>query len=53
MLTKSIGDTTQVTWGFQGHMNYPMNLTFLFINFEKQIGGDLQAGLNKLKEILE
>ncbi|KAF7774310.1 hypothetical protein PCIT_a0736 [Pseudoalteromonas citrea] len=53
MLTKPIGDTTQVIWGFQGHMNYPMNLTFLFIDFEKQIGGDLQAGLNKLKELLE
>ncbi|WP_348771897.1 SRPBCC family protein [Pseudoalteromonas sp. MMG013] len=53
MLTKRIGETTEVKWGFQGHMNYPMNLTFLFIDFEKQIGDDLQAGLDQLKRILE
>ncbi|MGS2764670.1 DinB family protein [Sinomicrobium sp. M5D2P9] len=44
---------TKVTWGFEGHMNYPMNLTMVFMDFEKMIGDDLATGLNNLKEILE
>ncbi|MGS2741012.1 DinB family protein [Sinomicrobium sp. M5D2P17] len=44
---------TKVTWGFEGHMNYPMNLMMVFVDFEKVIGDDLQTGLNNLKEILE
>jgi hypothetical protein len=45
--------TTKVKWGFDGHMQYPLNLMFLFIDFEKAIGEDFQIGLNKLKGILE
>lgn len=46
-------DQTKVTWGFEGHMNYPMNLMMVFVDFEKVIGDDLQTGLDNLKEILE
>ena len=54
MLTKAINDSvTTVSWGFSGHMSYPMNLMFLFMNFEKMIGDDLQTGLNNLKAVLE
>lgn len=54
MTTESISDNqTNVKWGFNGHMNYPMNLTMLFMDFEKMIGDDLQAGLSKLKTELE
>lgn len=44
---------TKVKWGFIGHMNYPMNIMMLFMDFEKMIGDDLQIGLNNLKNVLE
>lgn len=44
---------TKVVWGFSGHMDYPMNLMMLFIDFETMIGDDLENGLKNLKEILE
>ncbi len=44
---------TLVKWGFSGHIDYPFNLMFLFMDMEEMIGSDLQAGLDKLKEILE
>lgn len=47
------GDQTEVTWGFNGHINYPMNLVLLFMDFEKMIGDDLQTGLERLKTLLE
>ena len=54
MITESLGtDRTQVKWGFSGHIDYPMNLTFLFIDFETMIGNDLQQGLDNLKTILD
>jgi len=54
MITESSsGDQTIVRWGFTGHMNYPMNLTLLFINMDKAVGNDFQQGLNNLKVILE
>lgn len=53
--TEAILDTTQtkVNWGFSGHLNYPMNLMFLFVDFETMIRNDLQQGLNTLKSVLE
>ncbi len=51
--TKVSKGETKVTWGFKGKIDYPMNLMFLFVDFEQQIGNDLQQGLNNLKEILE
>lgn len=54
MTTQAITDNqTKVTWGFSGHMAYPMNLMFLFMDFEKMIGDDLQTGLQNLKAELE
>ena len=46
-------DKTKVTWTFNGHLNYPMNLMMLFTDFEGMIGGDLATGLGNLKGILE
>ena len=42
-----------VTWKFHGIMKYPLNIMMLFINFEKEIGDDLQGGLTKLKQIIK
>ena len=46
-------DGTLVTWGFTGHLDYPMNLMLLIFDFEQVIGADVQHGLENLKEILE
>lgn len=54
MSTETVSDNqTKVKWGFSGHMDYPMNLMLLFMDFEKMIGDDLQTGLAKLKTELE
>lgn len=54
MTTSAVSDTeTRVIWGFNGHMQYPMNLLLLFMDMKKMIGGDLQTGLVNLKAVLE
>lgn len=54
MVTESVsGDQTIVKWGFRGHMDYPMNIMFLFMDMEEMIGADLEMGLTKLKTLLE
>lgn len=54
MTTESLGpEQTRVTWGFNGHMDYPMNLMLLFMDFEEMIGNDLETGLKNLKMELE
>jgi len=54
MTTESITDVkTKVKWGFNGKMDYPMNLMLLFMDFEGMIGDDLSTGLNNLKQKLE
>lgn len=44
---------TKVTWGFKGKFPYPMNLMCLFFSMDKEVGKDLAAGLNNLKDVLE
>ncbi|SHN27409.1 Polyketide cyclase / dehydrase and lipid transport [Cyclobacterium lianum] len=44
---------TKVIWGFEGHMDYPMNAMLLFIDMESLLGNDFESGLQQLKEILE
>ncbi len=54
IITKSMGENeTQVVWGFKGHMDYPMNLFLVFMDFEQMIGDDLSTGLQNLKSELE
>ncbi|MEZ4909415.1 MAG: SRPBCC family protein [Saprospiraceae bacterium] len=54
LTTEAVGDKqTKVIWGFDGHMNFPMNLMLLFMDFDKMLGGDLQEGLDKLKVVME
>ncbi len=53
-IVQAINDsTTNVKWGFTGSMDYPMNLLLLTMDMEKMVGGDLQAGLDNLKQLLE
>ncbi len=54
MTTEAINDSsTKVSWGFEGSMNYPMNVMKLFMNMEKAIGNDFSTGLSNLKSLLE
>lgn len=54
MSTEAAGaKQTLVQWGFDGHLDYPMNLMFLFLDFETMIGNDLNQGLEQLKQQLE
>ncbi|OBT06863.1 polyketide cyclase [Shewanella sp. UCD-FRSSP16_17] len=54
MTTEALSDNqTRLNWGFKGHLDYPMNLMFLFMDFETIIGNDLQQGLDSLKLILD
>lgn len=54
MVTESVAtDQTKVKWGFEGKMEYPMNLMLLFMDFEGMIGDDFQTGLETLKRKLE
>ena len=54
MTTEALSDnSTKVSWGFEGQMNYPMNIMKLFMNMEKSIGNDFGTGLSNLKSLLE
>jgi Polyketide cyclase / dehydrase and lipid transport len=54
MTTEAISEnSTKVSWGFEGSMNYPMNVMKLFMNMEKSIGDDFSTGLNNLKALME
>jgi uncharacterized damage-inducible protein DinB len=46
-------DTSKVEWGFEGHLDYPINVMLLVVNMEDLLGEDLEQGLDNLKEILE
>lgn len=46
-------DTTSVTWAMHGPANYISKLMGVFINMDKMIGTDFEAGLANLKAISE
>jgi len=46
-------DQTEVGWGFDGKMAYPMNLMIPMMGMEEMLGDDFQTGLENLKQILE
>ena len=54
MTTEAVNEnSTKVSWGFEGSMNYPMNAMKLFMNMEKAIGNDFAIGLSNLKTVME
>ncbi|MBK7099818.1 MAG: SRPBCC family protein [Sphingobacteriales bacterium] len=54
MMTEDAGNNqTKVRWGFKGAFPYPMNLMGLFMDMDKEVGGDLETGLQNLKTLLE
>jgi hypothetical protein len=54
METQKLNETsTNVKWGFQSSMKFPLNIMLLFMNMDKMIGTDFETGLQNLKNILE
>ncbi len=54
MITENVdSNSTKVSWGFTGAFHYPMNILNLVMDMDKQVGGDLEVGLNNLKSVLE
>ena len=53
-ITEAVANNqTKVIWGFSGHMDYPMNIMMLFMDFETMIGNDFEKSLVKLKALME
>lgn len=44
---------TRATWGMTGKIPYPINITIIFTDLEKDLGKDWNIGLSKLKNISE
>ncbi len=44
---------TKITWGFSSTTPYPMNVMNLFMDIAGMVGKDYEAGLNKLKAMIE
>ncbi|MDX5339570.1 MAG: SRPBCC family protein [Cyclobacteriaceae bacterium] len=54
MTFNSMGpNQTEVAWGFEGKMAYPMNLMIPMMGMEEMIADDFRVGLENLKKILE
>ena len=47
------GDATEVTWDMQGPANYLSKLIGVFVNMDRMIGQDFEAGLANLKSVAE
>jgi uncharacterized protein YndB with AHSA1/START domain len=52
--TEEVSPTqTKVKWGYNGKMNYPMNIMMAFMDIEEMLGDDFSTGLSNLKAIME
>jgi hypothetical protein len=47
------GGATEVTWDMQGPANYLSKLIGVFINMDRMVGKDFEAGLANLKAAAE
>ena len=47
------GETTTVTWMMRGDSPYFAKIIHVFFNMDKMVGGDMEAGLAKLKSAVE
>jgi hypothetical protein len=48
-----IGNSTEVTWGMSGPLNYVSKVMTIFVSMDKLVGKDFAAGLNQLKAVAE
>lgn len=47
------GDLTSVTWAIEGRTPYLAKIIHLFVNMDRMVGGDFEAGLANLKAVAE
>jgi uncharacterized protein YndB with AHSA1/START domain len=47
------GDGTNFTWAIHGPLSYPGKVMCLFVNMDKMMGKDFEAGIANLKTIVE
>ena len=47
------GELTRVTWAMQGHVPYLAKIIHLFIDMDRMVGSEFDAGLASLKAIAE
>ena len=47
------GDTTHVTWAMNGQVPYVAKIVHVFLNVDKMVGQDFEAGLANLKAVAE
>jgi len=47
------GDTTHVTWAMNGHTPYLAKVMHVFLDVDRMVGQDFEAGLAKLKALAE
>ena len=47
------GDSTQITWAMEGPVSFGMKIFHVFMNMDKMIGKEFEAGLANLKAIAE
>jgi hypothetical protein len=50
---ESRGDATQVTWSMTGQSPYIAKVICLFMNMDRMVGKDFEAGLANLKAVAE
>jgi len=49
----SAGEATNLTWSMQGPMPYPAKVMHTLFNMDRMVGKQFEAGLTKLKTIVE
>mgnify|MGYP001098396736 CR=1 FL=1 len=47
------GDSTQITWAVYGPVSFMAKIMHVFVNMDKLLGNDFEAGLANLKMIVE
>ena len=47
------GDSTRVTWAMNGHVPFLAKIVHVFVNVDRMVGQDFEAGLAKLKSVAE
>jgi hypothetical protein len=47
------GDATNVTWAMYGPLHYVAKIKSLFLNMDRMIGKDFEAGLANMKLVAE
>lgn len=53
MLTESINNDTEITWGLTGDVSWPFNFFLLIDNIDDKLGSQLELGLQNLKKEID